>query len=125
MAFVEVSGEPTQTESEYWDAALAAESRIRAYLTDNNVQIKKQNDFDLSVIADGMLIGKVVRTLQAHYGISLCGGVFQTHERADIERKYQKAIKIAERIAMIGCSAHDSLPYFNSVDHLARHSKET
>jgi superfamily II DNA or RNA helicase len=119
MAFAEVSGEPTQTESDYWDAALAAEARIRAYLAENKFRIVKQEDFDLSLIADGMLDGKEVRTLQAHYGISLCGTMFQTHTLAESERKYQKAIKIAERLAILGCSSQDNLPYFNAADHLA------
>ena len=119
MAFMEVSGEPTKSESDYWDVALAAEARIRAYLAENKFRIVKQENFDLSLIADGMLAGKEVRTLQAHYGISLCGTAFQTHTLAESERKYQKAIKIAERLAMIGCSSHDNLPYFNAADHLA------
>ncbi len=118
MAFAEVSGEPTQTESDYWDAALAAETRIRAYLAENKFRIVKQEDFDLSLIADGMLAGTEVRTLQAHYGISLCGTMFQTHTLAENERKYQKAIKIAERLAILGCSSQDNLPYFNAADHL-------
>ena len=119
MAFAEVSGEPTQSESDYWNAALAAETRIRAYLTEKKFRIVKRDFFDLSLLADGMLAGKEVRTLQSHFGISLCGPVFQTHTRAESERKYQKAIKVAERLAMIGCSAQDNLPYFNATDHLA------
>ena len=119
MAFVEVSGEPTQSESDYWDAALAAEAHIRAYLTEHKFRMVKQEDFDLALIADGMLAGKEVRALQANYGISLCGTVFQTHTRAECERKYQKALKIAERLAMIGCSSQDNLPYFNAAEHLA------
>jgi len=74
----------------------------------------KQKDFDLSHIADGMLTGRYVRTLQAHYGISVCGEAFLSHDRSENERKYQKAIKIAERLAMIGCSEKDNLPYFNA-----------
>lgn len=119
LAFVEVSGEATQSESDYWDAALAAESRIRGYLVENKFQIVKQDDFDLSLIADGMLAGRKIRTLQAHYGISLCGTVFQSHTRSESERKYQKAIKISERLAVMGCSSQDNLPYFNAADHLA------
>jgi superfamily II DNA or RNA helicase len=119
MAFVEVSGEPTQSESNYWDAALAAEASIRGYLAENEFRIVKQEDFDLSLIADGMLAGRKIRTLQAHYGISLCGEAFQSHTPAENERKYQKAIKIAERLAMIGCSGQDNLPYFNAAEHLA------
>ena len=118
-AFAEVSGEVTQTESDYWDTALAAEAGIRAYLVEKNIQIVKQGEFDLALIADGMLAGKEVRSLQAHYGISLCGTVFQTHTLAESERKYQKAIKIAERLAILGCSSQDNLPYFNAAGHLA------
>jgi superfamily II DNA or RNA helicase len=119
LAFKEVSGEPTQSESDYWDIALAAEAHIRAYLVENKIQIVKQKDFDLSDIADGMLAGRVVRALRANYGISLCGEVLEKHTSAECERKYQKAIQIAERLAMIGCSSQDNLPYFNAADHLA------
>jgi superfamily II DNA or RNA helicase len=119
MAFMNVSGEPTQSESDYWDVALAAEASIRAYLAENKIRIVKQEDFDISLIADGMLAGKEIRTLPAHYGISLCGTAFQTSNRAECERKYQKAIKIVERLVMIGCSSQDNLPYFNAADHLA------
>ena len=119
MAFQEVSGEITQTESEYWDVALAAEARIRDYLVRNKIQIVKQDDFDLSYLADGMLVGKKIRTLQAHYGISLCGTVFHTQTHDENERKYHKALRIAERLAVIGCSSRDNLPYFKAADHLA------
>ena len=119
MAFQKVSGDPTATESNYWDAALATEALIRGYLVDNKIQIVKQGDFDLALIADGMLAGRQVRTVQAHYGISLCGTVFQTHTPEESERKYQKAIKIAERLSILGCSSRDNLPYFNAADHLA------
>ncbi len=119
MAFADVSSEMTNGESEYWDATLAAEARIRAYLVERNIQILKQDDFDLGYIANGMMAGKEIRTLQAHYGISLCGTVFQTHSPAENGRKYQKAIKIAERLAILGCSSRDNLPYFKAADHLA------
>ena len=119
MAFKEVSAEPTQTESEYWNVALAAEARIRGYLVKNKIQIVKQEDFNLAYLADGMLVGKEIRTLQAHYGISLCGTAFQAHTPDENERKYQKALRIAERLAVIGCSPQDNLPYFNAANHLA------
>jgi hypothetical protein len=118
MAFRDVSGAKTQTESEYWDGALKAEAIIRGYLVKNKIQVVKQSDFDLSLIADGMLAGTKIRTLQAHYGISLCGNVFQTEDREECERKYQKAIRVAERISIIGCSAQDNLPYFNAKEYL-------
>lgn len=119
MAFREVSGAPTATESDYWDAALATEAGIRGYLVEHDIRLVRQGDFDLALIADGMLAGRQVRTVQAHYGISLCGAVFETHTPAECERKYQKAIKIAERLSILGCSPKDNLPYFNAADHLA------
>jgi len=119
MAFAEVSGDKTQSESDYWDATLAAEAHIRAYLVENKFQIKKHEDFDLADIADGMLAGTVIRSLQAHYGISVCGTAFKNHTISECDRKYHKAISIAERLAMIGCSRQDNLPYFNANDHLA------
>jgi len=118
-AFAEVSGDETHSETEYWDAALTAEAGIRAHLLKNELSIKKQKDFELALIADGMLAGRMIRTLQAHYGIYLCGKTFETHTPEERERKYQKAIKIAERLAVLGCSAKDNLPYFNTADYLA------
>ena len=118
MAFAEVSSELTSGESEFWDATLAAEARIRAYLVERSIRILRQDDFDLSYIADGMVAGKKIRTLQAHYGISLCGIVFKTNSPAEIGRKYQKAIKVAERLSMLGCSSQDNPPYFKAADHL-------
>jgi len=118
MAFAEVSGEATNSETDYWDATLAAEAEIRAHLVKNEFWIKKQEDFDLALVADGMLAGQKIRTLQAHYGISITGHAFETHSADENERKYQKAIKIAERLAMLGCSNRDSLPYFNAADYL-------
>jgi len=118
-SFVEVSGEPTQSESDYWDIALMAEASVRAFLVDNNIQLIKQDDFQLSLIADGMFAGKEIRSMQAHYGISLCGQIFQTQTLEECERKYQKAIKITERLAIMGCSVQDNLPYFNAATYLA------
>ena len=119
LAFQKVSAEATQSESEYWDIALSTEAEIRGYLVENKIQIVKQDDFNLSYIADGMFSGKQIGALKANYGISLCGEVFENHDKADCERKYQKAIKIAERVSMIGCSSQDNLPYFNASEHLA------
>jgi superfamily II DNA or RNA helicase len=119
MAFAKVSSDKTKSETDYWDATLTAEAQIRAYLVENNFQIEKHEDFDLADIADGMLAGTVIRSLQAHYGISVCGPVFISHTVSECDRKYHKAIKIAERLAMIGCSTKDNLPYFNANDHQA------
>ena len=119
MAFVEVSGEITQSESDHWDAILAAEAQIRSYLVENKFQIIKQEDFNLAEIADGILAGKIIRSLQAHYGISVCGMEFVDNSLSECDRKFNKAIKVAERLAMIGCSKQDNLPYFNASKHLA------
>ncbi|MCW8915280.1 MAG: DEAD/DEAH box helicase [Magnetovibrio sp.] len=119
MAFAAVSGDETHSETDYWDAALAAEASIRGYLVENQFAMKKQEDFELSLIADGMLAGKKIRTLQAHYGISVCGTAFQSCDPSENERKYQKAIKVAERLAILGCSAKDNLPYFNAEEYMA------
>jgi len=119
MAFDVVSGTTTRSESDYWDIALKAETKIRKYLVENEIQIIKQDEFDLSIIADGMLTGREIRTVQAHYGILICGTAFEEHELDESERKYQKAIRIAERLAVMGCSSQDNLPYFNASEHLA------
>jgi len=119
MAFDVVSGETTRSESDYWDIALKAETRIREYLVENEIQIIKNDEFDLSIISDGMLTGREIRTVQAHYGILVCGTAFEEHELDESERKYQKAIKITERLAVMGCSSQDNLPYFNASEHLA------
>ena len=119
MAFDVVSGETTRSESDYWDIALKAETRIREYLVENEIQIIKNDEFDLSIISDGMLTGREIRTVQAHYGILVCGTAFEEHELDESERKYQKAIRIAERLAVMGCSSQDNLPYFNASEHLA------
>jgi len=60
-----------------------------------------------------------VSGLNAHFGISVCGTAFINHTVSECNRKYHKAIKIAERLAMIGCSDEDNLPYFNASDHMA------
>ncbi len=119
MAFALVSADETHSESDYWDVTLAAEAQIRAYLVENKFKIVKHEDFDLADIADGMLAGTVIRSLKAHFGISVCGTAFINHTVSECDRKYHKAIKIAERLAMIGCSEEDNLPYFNASDHMA------
>ena len=56
MAFSEVSSEATNSESEFWDVALNTEAKIRAYLVDKKIQIVKQDDFQLTLIANGCLL---------------------------------------------------------------------
>ncbi|MAI11422.1 MAG: hypothetical protein CBD27_04260 [Rhodospirillaceae bacterium TMED167] len=118
-AFLGVTGAPTKSESDYWDAALEAEGRIRAYLVENDYRITQKEEFDLSLISDGLISGRKIRSLQANYGISVCGEMFLVNGRDENERKYQKALKITERLVMMGCSDRDNLPYFVAADHLA------
>mgnify|MGYP003313578442 FL=1 len=93
-AFEIASGEATASETKYWDLALEAETNIRKYLVENNIQIVKQDDFELAMVADGLSSGKVIRSLQSNFGISVCGGVMLENSELENERKYQKAIKI-------------------------------
>ena len=119
LVFSEVSGKSTQSESDYWDVALDAEAGVRAYLVENKIQLIKQDEFELSLIADGMRASNGIRTLQAHYGLFICGEVFGANSLKDSERKYQKALRIVERLAVMGCSSQDNLPYFNAAKYLA------
>ena len=49
-----------------------------------------------------------------------CGlGPTKKCKEEECERKYRKAIKIVERLAMMGCSSQDNLPYFNAADYVA------
>ena len=118
-AFEVASGEATASETRYWDIALEAETNIRKFLVENEIQIVKQDEFELAMVADGLSSAKVIRSLQSNYGISVCGGIMLENSELENERKYQKAIKIAERLTIMGCSNRDVLPYFNASDHLA------
>ena len=122
-AFEEASGEATASETRYWDIALEAESKIRGFLVKNGIQIVKQDDFELSMISDGLSAGKVIGSLTSNYGISVCGEVMLKNSDLENERKYQKAIKVAERIIVMGCSNRDTLPYFNASEYLASLNK--
>jgi hypothetical protein len=42
------------------------------------------------------------------------------HSDIEIERKYLKALRIAERLAVMGCSNRDNLPYFNAAEHMQK-----
>ncbi|MCZ6604873.1 MAG: DEAD/DEAH box helicase [Alphaproteobacteria bacterium] len=115
-AFELVSDRETGSPSEYWDAVLEAEAELRAYLVRRGIKVGRHDAFDLGVIADGFTHGRYVRTLQSSYGISVCGTVFAELDDIENERKYQKALKIVERITVMGCSSRDNLPYFKAAD---------
>ena len=44
----------------------------------------------------------------------LCGQKFDELEEEALERKYQRALQIIERITVMGCSSQDNLPYFKA-----------
>ena len=75
------------------------------------------------MISDGLSAGKVIGSLTSNYGISVCGEVMLKNSDLENERKYQKAIKVAERIIVMGCSNRDILPYFNASEYLASLNK--
>ena len=79
-----------------------------------NIVVHKQEEFCYSSIADGLQLGKKVRTVQAPYGIYICGIAFENQENKELERKYQKALQISERIIIMGCHKNEKLPYFNA-----------
>jgi len=113
-SFFIVRGDKTHSESEYWDLIIEAEIKLRKFLIAKNIVVNKQEEFCYSSIADGLQLGKKVRTVQAHYGIYICGIAFENQENKELERKYQKALQISERIIIMGCHKNEKLPYFNA-----------
>jgi len=92
------------------------EAEVRRELIMNGREVARQMEFDLSWIADGLDTRREVRTLQANYGAAIVGPVLKELDRGDSETKYQRAIKITERIVTLGCSKEDDLPYFSARD---------
>ena len=60
--------------------------------------------------------GRRVRALQSNHGILICGEQFEDATAEELERKYQRALQIIERLAVMGCSSQDNLPYFKAKD---------
>tara|TARA_B100000745_G_scaffold198293_1_gene130756 strand:- start:215 stop:1006 length:792 start_codon:yes stop_codon:yes gene_type:complete len=113
-SFYFVSGEKTNSESEYWKLIIDAEINVRKFLISKNISVIKQEEFSFASIADGLLLGTKVRTVQAHYGIFISGQPFEDLSIKELERKYQKALQISERIVIMGCHNKEKLPYFNA-----------
>tara|TARA_B100002051_G_scaffold212731_1_gene204511 strand:+ start:620 stop:2452 length:1833 start_codon:yes stop_codon:yes gene_type:complete len=113
-AFYFISGEKTNSESEYWNLIIKAEIEVRKFLINKDISVTQQEEFSYAAIADGLLLGKKVRTVQAHYGIFICGQKFDGLSTKELERKYQKALQIGERIIIMGCHNREKLPYFNA-----------
>lgn len=115
-AFSLVSGQPSKSDSEFWQFALQGEAAIRYFLVENKIQIVKGDEFEHATLVDGLMHGRRVRALQANHGILLCGEQFDEYSEEEIERKYQRALQIIERLAVMGCSSQDNLPYFKAKD---------
>jgi hypothetical protein len=113
-SFYYINGEKTHSESEYWNLIIEAEINVRKFLISKSISVSQQEEFSFSAIADGLLLGKRVRTVQAHYGIFICGQKFEGKPTKELERKYQKSLQIAERIVIMGCHNREKLPYFNA-----------
>ena len=115
-AFALVSGEPSTNDSDFWKLTLEGEAKIRAFLVENRLQIVKAEEMDHSILVDGLMHGRNIRALQANHGILLCGELFADHSADELERKYQRALQIIERLSVMGCSSQDNLPYFKARD---------
>ena len=115
-AFSLVSGVPSSSDSEFWHYALQGEAAIRHFLVENRIQITKGEEFEHAVLVDGLMHGRRIRALQANHGILLCGELFADCLEEELERKYQRALQIIERLSVMGCSSQDNLPYFKAKD---------
>ncbi len=115
-AFSLVSGVPSSSDSEFWHYALQGEAAIRRFLVESRIQITKGEEFEHAVLVDGLMHGRRIRALQANHGILLCGELFADCSEEELERKYQRALQIIERLSVMGCSSQDNLPYFKAKD---------
>ncbi len=113
-AFALVSGAPSNSDSEFWQYTLEGEAAVRAFLVENRLQIVKAEEMDHAILVDGLMHGRKIRALQANHGILLCGELFQEGDADELERKYQRALQIIERLSVMGCSSQDNLPYFKA-----------
>ncbi len=112
LAFNYVSGELTNSETEFWNLTIDAEKKVRNFLFEKEITIPQQEEFIFSTLSDGLSKGRVIRPVQTNYGIAICGENF-TKNSGDInERKFQKALQVIERIAAMGVTNTEELPYF-------------
>ena len=91
---------------------------FRHYLVKEKIQIVKSDEFQHAILVDGLMHGRRVRALQSNHGILLCGQLFEDTSEEELERKYQRALQIVERLTVMGCSSQDNLPYFKARDIL-------
>ena len=112
LAFDFVSGDMTNTENEFWNLTLRAEKKVRQFLFEKEVTIPQQEEFIFSHLSDGLIKGRIIRTVQTNYGISICGENFLINSSDINERKFQKALQVVERIAAMGVTNTEELPYY-------------
>ena len=112
LAFSFVSGEQTSTENEFWNLTLQGEKKVREFLYDNSITIVQQDEFIFSALTDGLSKGRVIRPVQTNYGVAICGENFMKNTTEINERKFQKALQIVERIAAMGVTNNEELPYY-------------
>ena len=112
LAFDFVSGESTKSENEFWNLTLQAEKKVREFLFDREIVIPQQEEFIFSHLSDGLSKGRIIRPVQTNYGVSLCGENFEKNPIDVNERKFQKALQVIERIAAMGVTNTEELPYY-------------
>ena len=112
LAFDYVSGDLTGSEHEFWNLTLEAEKKVRQFLYDREITIPEQEEFIFTNLSDGLSKGRVIRPVQTNYGIALCGENFLKNPVDVNERKFQKALQVIERIAAMGVTNTEELPYY-------------
>ncbi len=112
LAFDFVSGDLTSSEHEFWNLTLEAEKKVRQFLYDREITIPEQEEFIFTNLSDGLSKGRVIRPVQTNYGIALCGENFLKNPVDVNERKFQKALQVIERIAAMGVTNTEELPYY-------------
>ena len=112
LAFDFVSGESTNSENEFWNLTLSAEKKVRQFLFEKEITIPQQEEFIFTTLSDGLSRGRVIRPVQTNYGVSICGEHFSKNPSEVNERKFQKALQVIERIAAMGVTNTEELPYY-------------
>ncbi len=112
LAFDFVSGEMTNSEHEFWNLTLDAEKKVRQFLYEREIIIPEQEEFIFTNLSDGLSKGRIIRPVQTNYGIALCGENFIKNPNDVNERKFQKALQVIERIAAMGVTNTEELPYY-------------
>ena len=112
LAFDFVSGESTNSENEFWNLTLQAEKKVRQFLYEREIVIPQQEEFIFTHLSDGLSKGRVIRPVQTNYGVSICGENFSINTSDVNERKFQKALQVVERIAAMGVTNTEELPYY-------------